>query len=66
MTLGLMITDTYTSVRRCCTLMHQYITLTYPAGYYVHTCPKMLYKGEYSPSYLLDPVRPTSSLFALW
>lgn len=24
-------------------------------GYYVHTCPKMLYKGEYSPSYLLDP-----------
>lgn len=24
-------------------------------GFYVHTCPKMQYKGEYSPSYLLDP-----------
>ncbi|KAF9782811.1 arginine-tRNA-protein transferase [Thelephora terrestris] len=30
---------------------HRYLYL----GYYVHTCPKMLYKGEYSPSYLLDP-----------
>lgn len=30
---------------------HQYLCL----GYYVHTCPKMRYKGEYSPSYLLDP-----------
>ncbi|KAI0069114.1 arginine-tRNA-protein transferase, partial [Artomyces pyxidatus] len=25
-------------------------------GYYIHTCPKMIYKGEYSPSYLADPV----------
>ena len=25
------------------------------AGLYIHTCPKMRYKGEYSPSYLLDP-----------
>jgi len=30
---------------------HRYLYL----GYYVHTCQKMLYKGEYSPSYLLDP-----------
>jgi arginyl-tRNA--protein-N-Asp/Glu arginylyltransferase len=26
-------------------------------GYYIHTCAKMRYKGEYGPSYLLDPVR---------
>lgn len=26
-------------------------------GYYIHTCPKMRYKGEYQPSSLLDPVR---------
>ncbi|KIJ37414.1 hypothetical protein M422DRAFT_33749 [Sphaerobolus stellatus SS14] len=24
-------------------------------GFYVHNCPKMRYKGDYSPSYLLDP-----------
>jgi len=24
-------------------------------GFYVHTCPKMRYKGDYSPSFLLDP-----------
>lgn len=24
-------------------------------GYYIHTCPKMLYKGKLSPSYLLCP-----------
>ncbi|KAI0375755.1 hypothetical protein BV20DRAFT_959795 [Pilatotrama ljubarskyi] len=24
-------------------------------GYYVHSCPKMRYKGDYSPSYLADP-----------
>ncbi|KAF9646768.1 hypothetical protein BDM02DRAFT_3099355 [Thelephora ganbajun] len=30
---------------------HKYLYL----GYYVHTCQKMRYKGEYSPSYLLDP-----------
>jgi len=24
-------------------------------GFYIHTCPKMRYKGEYQPSYLLDP-----------
>ncbi|KIY71463.1 hypothetical protein CYLTODRAFT_429499 [Cylindrobasidium torrendii FP15055 ss-10] len=25
-------------------------------GYYVHSCQKMRYKGEYSPSYLADPI----------
>lgn len=25
------------------------------AGFYVHGCPKMKYKGDYAPSYLLDP-----------
>lgn len=24
-------------------------------GFYVHSCPKMRYKGEYHPSYLADP-----------
>ncbi|EJD01439.1 uncharacterized protein FOMMEDRAFT_90177, partial [Fomitiporia mediterranea MF3/22] len=24
-------------------------------GYYIHSCQKMRYKGEYSPSFLLDP-----------
>ncbi|KAF8607924.1 hypothetical protein BDV93DRAFT_519911 [Ceratobasidium sp. AG-I] len=24
-------------------------------GFYIHSCPKMKYKGEYEPSYLLDP-----------
>ncbi|VDB97018.1 unnamed protein product [Peniophora sp. CBMAI 1063] len=24
-------------------------------GFYIHSCPKMRYKGEYSPSYLADP-----------
>lgn len=24
-------------------------------GFYIHTCTKMKYKGEYSPSYLVDP-----------
>ncbi|MBW0489567.1 hypothetical protein O181_029282 [Austropuccinia psidii MF-1] len=27
----------------------------YYLGYYIHSCPKMKYKAEYSPSYLLDP-----------
>lgn len=27
----------------------------YYMGYYVHSCPKMRYKGNYSPSYLLCP-----------
>jgi arginine-tRNA-protein transferase len=27
----------------------------YYMGYYIHSCPKMRYKGEYRPSYLLDP-----------
>ncbi len=28
----------------------------YYMGYYIHTCPKMNYKGKYSPSDLLDPI----------
>ncbi|KAF7725056.1 Arginyl-tRNA--protein transferase 1 [Apophysomyces ossiformis] len=28
----------------------------YYMGYYIHTCPKMNYKGTYLPSDLLDPV----------
>jgi len=27
----------------------------YMMGYYIHSCQKMRYKAEYSPSYLLDP-----------
>lgn len=27
----------------------------YYMGYYIHSCPKMKYKGEYSPSFLLCP-----------
>lgn len=30
--------------------------LAHPTGFYIHTCPKMKYKAEYQPSYLLDPV----------
>lgn len=30
--------------------------LTKPSlGYYIHSCQKMRYKGDYSPSFLLDP-----------
>ncbi|ELT94595.1 hypothetical protein CAPTEDRAFT_178555 [Capitella teleta] len=28
----------------------------YYMGFYIHSCPKMLYKGQYYPSYLLCPV----------
>jgi arginine-tRNA-protein transferase len=27
----------------------------YYMGYYIHTCTKMRYKGDYSPQYVLDP-----------
>ena len=27
----------------------------YMMGYYIHSCQKMRYKAEYSPSFLLDP-----------
>lgn len=27
----------------------------YYMGYYIHSCPKMKYKGQYRPSYLLEP-----------
>ncbi|KAG1755820.1 arginine-tRNA-protein transferase [Suillus lakei] len=36
------------------------ITVTSLAmGFYIHSCPKMKYKGEYSPSYLADPEKFT-------
>jgi len=28
----------------------------YYLGFYIHSCPKMRYKAQYSPSDLLDPV----------
>lgn len=28
----------------------------YYMGYYIHTCTKMEYKGEYKPQYVLDPI----------
>lgn len=31
----------------------------YYMGFYIHTCPKMSYKGSYSPSFLLCPERLT-------
>jgi len=55
-------TSTYTLVRSCRPPELRLSTLIYPKGYYIHTCQKMKYKGEYTPSYLLDPVCPTSSL----
>lgn len=30
-------------------------------GYYEHKCQKMRYKGEYSPSFLADPVSTLAS-----
>ncbi|CAB3364072.1 Hypothetical predicted protein [Cloeon dipterum] len=32
---------------------------SYYMGFYIHSCPKMRYKGQYSPSYLLCPVSYT-------
>ncbi|ESO11314.1 hypothetical protein HELRODRAFT_104700 [Helobdella robusta] len=31
------------------------IISSYYMGFYIHSCPKMRYKGQYSPSYLLCP-----------
>lgn len=39
---------------RCLNMMVPQIC-EYYMGCYIHTCPKMLYKGQYSPSYLLCP-----------
>lgn len=30
--------------------------LQWVSGFYIHSCQKMRYKGDYSPSFLLDPV----------
>ena len=32
------------------------LTLMRLLGFYIYSCPKMRYKGDYSPSYLADPV----------
>ena len=61
----LMATSTYILVRCCCSLKLRRWTLICPIGYYVHTCQKMKYKGEYSPSHLLDPVRLTAPPLSL-
>ncbi|SZF04013.1 unnamed protein product [Blumeria hordei] len=34
------------------------------AGFYIHTCKKMRYKGDYSPQYILDPESYLWYLFA--
>ncbi|BGP44414.1 Arginyl-tRNA--protein transferase 1 [Rhodotorula kratochvilovae] len=36
----------------------------YMMGYYIHTCPKMRYKADYQPSFLLDPDANTFVPFA--
>lgn len=38
----------------------------YYMGYYIHTCVKMRYKGQYRPSELLDPEWPLESETPLW
>ncbi|KAG8739466.1 Arginyl-tRNA--protein transferase 1 [Ceratobasidium sp. 414] len=35
-------------------------------GFYIHSCPKMKYKGEYEPSYLLDPESYTWHPLKAW
>lgn len=37
-------------------LLHLLCSLGF-SGFYIFSCQKMRYKGEYSPSYLADPVR---------
>ena len=39
----------------CARLIHCWLD---DIGYYIHSCQKMRYKGDYSPSFLLDPVSP--------
>ncbi|XP_053397101.1 arginyl-tRNA--protein transferase 1-like isoform X2 [Mercenaria mercenaria] len=34
---------------------HSAELIYYYMGYYIHSCPKMIYKGQYHPSYLLCP-----------
>ena len=60
-----MVTGTYTLVRSHRPPKFRWLT-PIDVGYYVHTCQKMKYKGEYPPSYLLDPVRPTFPAFSLF
>ena len=44
-----------------CTWVRVFYFFSFPtditsAGFYIHSCPKMKYKGEYTPSFLADPV----------
>ena len=32
-----------------------FLDLTMLTGFYIHSCSKMRYKGEYAPSFLADP-----------
>jgi hypothetical protein len=37
------------------------------SGFYIHSCPKMKYKGGFSPSYLADPVsNDVTDSSAIW
>nr|CAG4647050.1 EOG090X06AF [Megafenestra aurita] len=36
----------------------------YYLGFYIHSCPKMFYKGQYKPSYLLCPEKYTFQPFS--
>ncbi|CAG8657820.1 7243_t:CDS:2, partial [Paraglomus occultum] len=38
----------------------------YYMGYYIHSCPKMRYKGQYRPSYLCDPITKEWHPFEKW
>ena len=44
-------------VRRIVTKMPEF--KNYFMGYYIHSCPKMRYKGKFNPSYLLCPEAKT-------
>lgn len=35
-------------------------------GFYIQSCPKMRYKGEYSPSFLVDPETQTWYPLEMW
>jgi len=63
---ALTVTNTYISVRGCYSPEPRSPAPIHSIGYYVHTCKKMKYKSEYSPSYLLDPVRHVSPIFVLF
>lgn len=54
---------TYSALREI-TMVRQIVTKmpefkNYFMGYYIHSCPKMRYKGKFNPSYLLCPEAKT-------